>query len=792
MIFLKMTPLEIIDYARKSEANDIIDALKSDISEELFKLIFFNIKDEIKDKLLDDDLILSKIILMVKNNSKTKVLKNFSNSFILQLLSKVNEKDLALIVNALPEDKLQNIIDFINKILENKESNCNKDALCKLKEKLIMLNYNYDLYIKYGLKMKTVVDENVLIIEGKYKFPYDFLLKINDKRINKLLEIAKLTNPGESDAIIFFSIIKMYLIFGYDNVYKILQNKFTYRTEASIIRYAEANFVDLRRQFRLENQALFYSYDLATKAFEALKNKDLDFFRPYVREQDEQSFKNFIQNLEIIFQKFSTNKNEKILRNIFEQLFKTEIIEREKNLKERYIKNMLQKYNLNAKRNPIGIAELYRIFANVNISRFKLDDSGKIILDKTLNRFLLGNAKTDNDALLRLVFNKDAFGLNTTLDDVINDFSKISYMIYHNKNLSLNSILDVIDVCKAKSFNLLPNEKGMTLDTVSEIMKSLKHCTESKEELFRRARKLYVESQSKVASSIPLINGISKSDIKYNVINFDNAELLTLGINAGCCLKVGGKGEEFLNYLMKSPHGYIITLQDENNNIFICPFIRNGNGVFGNGLDPAPYDRNLSDRLLETLKEIGQNMISKSYDDEKIEFVTITDLHLEEFLKEKNLPRFKVDKYLPLDAVFYSDYHKKDKINYIVAAISSNVVHKSYEPKKLFYEERKEPFIFDSSNNDKERIEQLINSINYSSISFQHDLTETQKNRQRRNYKYLNVADFNFIIGNKDWFIGIKDFETISVVLPYDFRARNEYFKALEDIKEKYSEPMRR
>lgn len=775
----KMLPKDIIKYIKSITEEEAILLLNANLSNDKFKLVFFNLSNESKIKLLDDNDILSKIVEILKEGVKTKILKNFSDDFITKLFTKIDTEDIKYLSRALDEERLLKITENLEKISVDellKESN----------------PYKMEIYKKYNLNIKVNRVDDELFIDNQYRLPYEFVSKLNDTRIKKLIKMAKDENPNSNDSIIFVTVIKMYSIFGYDNSFKILQNKFTYRTDASIKRIAADNFVDQRRQFRIDNQHLFYSYDLATKALNALKNEDYKFFIPYCRDLTNVEIDNFINNLKVIYKEFSETGDEDKLREIFEALLKTEIIERERLLKEKYINNFYKHYTSIEKRGKIHIEELYEILEDVDIKKFKIDEKGIIIIDKALNDFLLGNTKSDNDALLRLVINKDAFGLNDTLADVINDFSRISHIIYRNNNLSLNSILDIIDVCKAKSFSLMPNEEEMTLEVISKIMKSSKHCTEPKEEIFRRIRKLYVESKSKVAASIPLVSGVSKNGIKYSFIEFGNANLFTLGIDAGCCLKVGGKGEEFLEYLVKSPHAIVITLTLETGELYICPFIRNGNAIFGNGIDPMPKDEITSHNLLEALKEACESILLNSTLDETIEFATITDLHQEEFLRKQNLKEFKVNTYLPIKASFYSDYHKKDKKTYIISSLVENPEFNPYEPKELFYETRKEPFVFDSSNGDKERIEQLINSINFTFIDYQNNLTDKQKNSMKRNYKRLNADDYNYIIGSKDWFIAINDMEVISRILPYDKRARDEYFIAFQDIREKYSDTKRR
>ena len=98
--------------------------------------------------------------------------------------------------------------------------------------------------------------------------------------------------------------------------------------------------------------------------------------------------------------------------------------------------------------------------------------------------------------------------------------------------------------------------------------------------------------------------------------------------------------------------------------------------------------------------------------------------------------------------------------------------------KDLFYQPRLRPYIFSPTHEaDQERIKIYINSIAYSSISFQKS-SELEKNRERDYYHELEIEDFLYIVGNKDWFIGItKNREVVKYCLPYDKRALIEYQK---------------
>ena len=58
---------------------------------------------------------------------------------------------------------------------------------------------------------------------------------------------------------------------------------------------------------------------------------------------------------------------------------------------------------------------LYKMLKNVSIE-LNFDEKGRVTPNKDLNKFLLGNEKQDNDCLLRLIFNKKAFAVCTSIE----------------------------------------------------------------------------------------------------------------------------------------------------------------------------------------------------------------------------------------------------------------------------------------------------------------------------------------------------------------------------------------
>lgn len=64
-------------------------------------------------------------------------------------------------------------------------------------------------------------------------------------------------------------------------------------------------------------------------------------------------------------------------------------------------------------------------------------------------------------------------------------------------------------------------------------------------------------------------------------------------------------------------------------------------------------------------------------------------------------------------------------------------------------------------------------------------ISEEEKKYLKRNYRNLDINDYIYIVGNKDWFIALKnDGKTlVNYILPYDNRAYDECRNSYEEMK---------
>ena len=156
---------------------------------------------------------------------------------------------------------------------------------------------------------------------------------------------------------------------------------------------------------------------------------------------------------------------------------------------------------------------------------------------------------------------------------------------------------------------------------------------------------------------------------------------------------------------------------------------------------------------------------------------------MKEFMENMNLESIKFDKPIPLNTKIYTDYNKENVTNYIIAKkYTNNKINYNIDNKK-FYQKRDIPYIYDKNHDeDKERIEIFINSIAYSSIEYNYSSKE-EIEFYKENFNNLNIDDYFYIIGSKDWFIAITfSYEIISYILPTDKRAIEEYKETMNYI----------
>ncbi|HIT37145.1 MAG TPA: hypothetical protein IAB59_01530 [Candidatus Onthousia faecipullorum] len=793
-----------------------INLLKNPYLDELNEVIFSSLFLQVQNmeevrELLDNKKIFHKVLTSPKNKKKRNILNIigednfpllkyiFESNYILdykeQFLDYIDSIDYEQFKNILENidlTKLNNLF-FKEYSLEELEdiigiSSVNKDISSSFFQKVKMNILNplgvlkiknekeLLLYTKFNLLINVLDEFPEITLKNGVVLPYQNILDVKEGKVNKLISLLKEKGKASEEDLLEVS-LKLYYIFGYDNARSIILDKFTNITPSAVNRIIDFNFKDHRREYRTKHQERFYHYGMENEMIDALNNNNYEFFSNLLYDVDEEKILWLRdESLKIV----TTYKDNKSLNDALKVKLLELINERESKAKEDYAKDIRDRLSFKDDK-KLSVNDLKELFEDVSLVDLLNNYNQEILL--RLREFLLGNFKDNNDCLLRLIINREALGLNNLLGKLINQYDVIESIAKKNK-LSLNSILDVIDIVKTSFFSLKPNEQDIFLSTIANIISSKEYCTfKSEEEILKEICKLHVERKNKVYASIPTIEG--KSDnFSYKVAPFDAEYLLAAGVDAKNCFRISGKGEDFFRYCLTSNQAVIMYFTNKlTNRSYICPIIRSGNGIHCNGVDPKLEEDEKDDffrAFTKAMDEIIKISSKESIDSERIEVATITNLHLEDYFRENNYLKYQLGTFIPIDFSCYTDYNKKDKENYIISKSDDYRENKYYLSKDRFYQERKEDYEFNIDKEyDKERLSIIVNSIAYSAIDYK-NIPTTRKNKEKRTFKPIDVNTFKYIVGNKDWYVAIDDqYNILANLLPYDERAKKEYIKHL-------------
>lgn len=793
-----------------------INLLKNPYLDELNEVIFSSLFLQVQNmeevrELLDNKKIFHKVLTSPKNKKKRNILNIigednfpllkyiFESNYILdykeQFLDYIDSIDYEQFKNILENidlTKLNNLF-FKEYSLEELEdiigiSSVNKDISSSFFQKVKMNILNplgvlkiknekeLLLYTKFNLLINVLDEFPEITLKNGVVLPYQNILDVKEGKVNKLISLLKEKGKASEEDLLEVS-LKLYYIFGYDNARSIILDKFTNITPSAVNRIIDFNFKDHRREYRTKHQERFYHYGMENEMIDALNNNNYEFFSNLLYDVDEEKILWLRdESLKIV----TTYKDNKSLNDALKVKLLELINERESKAKEDYTKDIRNRLSFKTNR-KLSVKDLKELFKDVSLVNLLNNYDQDIFL--RLRQFLLGNFKDNNDCLLRLIINKEALGLNNLLGKLINQYDVIESIAKKNK-LSLNSLLDVIDIVKTSFFSLKPNEQDIFLSTIANIISSKEYCTgKSEEEILKEICKLHVERKNKVYATIPTIEGES-DNYSYRVAPFDAEYLLAAGVDAKNCFRISGKGEDFFRYCLTSNQAVIMYFTNKKtNHTYICPIIRSGNGIHCNGVDPKLEEDEKDEffkAFTKAMDEIIRVSSKESIDDEKIEVATITNLHLEDYFLEKDYSKYQLETYIPIDCPCYTDYNKKDKENYIISRSDDYRENKYYVAKDKFYQARKEDYEFNIDKEyDKERLSLIVNSIAYSAIDYK-NIPTSRKNKEKRNFKTIDVNTFKYIVGNKDWYVAIDDqYNILANLLPFDERAKKDYIKHL-------------
>lgn len=748
--------------------------LKNDyILENLNESQFLKILDEVDSRVIEELLTyLESKNLNFKNNQLLNEL-----SFFRKDSSVLNRETLKEAIKKTLKVKNDILIDQFLLLVSQKQRNLFSILTIKDDNQLLLYN-NFNIIVKhpdtlFDTKFNPIVSEKAQIILKDIDDNVSKICLVNSKHIIGLIETIKLKEPNlaDNDLILKTSLL-IYSVLGYDGAKKVINDFFTFQTAEGLDRAAKLIYNKERKQFRLEHQNLFYSHMLVETVLNSMefnrKDELYDLFGYRGIEYANGIYRKYNNNISLM-----TTRDEK--KMYLNNALKEDIKKREEFLKNQFVEQFKKEHKV--KRKKITCKEIYGCFNGLDFSQVEFDEHGKVRPNLELLNFLLGNQKRKNDCLFRLFLNNQLPFSKEILIDIINQFPLIEKIVgKNNQRFSLNSLSDVMDIYRSMQYELLPNEFDLSLETLSKIVQSKEHCNLKSNEIVLEVKKLHQLQKRRYYANIPLVNGISKKGIKYKVMDFDSDRVFAIG-NKVNCFKVGAIGEPFLKYCLLNSKAVIIELYGHHSYHF-AEVLRNGNGIFINGIDPGLDDKKEERDILDALIECVQEICDESVDQEKIEFATITNLHNFGNIDSLNLPKYKMLDHPALDARFYSDYTKDEFNNYVIFSSEKSVEFNSYEPKYCYEQQRNDVFNYHNgdANTDKEDIENMINSILYTSI----DVDDIEnKNPLKQSFDEtmrLYLKDFEYVVGNKDWFYGKhREKGIIMKILPFDPRANLEW-----------------
>ena len=788
--------VDLIQYYRNMDEETFLKLIQNVngllfLSDDEFRLLFLNVNSSFKMMILDELLLYERVLNLPRNRMRKSILdlvdddiKNYifshhnlfcSDSSFDKVCEYFRGASCEVVSQFLDYDVLKSCIFFHDDVvsLVKKKFLIDYEMEMELVKALSCGNFSpvslfsiqniYELfiYLKFHILVRVDDYQNGFIVMNGKEIEYDFLKKIYKKHIISLLDMGNKIRDGEANSVLFVTVIKLYLIFGYDNSKKVLEQFFTYATPSSIKRASLDLICDERRNYRILNQSQYYFYGMESLFEEALLMDDVFYFKEFCGMDDEYCL-SFMKRVK----KRLVGKSDVAKEEIIKSIILEEVQKREKRYEEGRMIEVKKDYQDISRKKDVSIGDLYSIFSSVSFS-YQLTRDGKLLPDKVLSSVLLGNCKRDNDCLLRLVLNREALGLNDELSFIITHFDEIKRIIDKDSYLSLYSVLDIIDVSKVFLYHLKPNELDISLDTLSKIIHFRKFYSEDIHDILMRVMEVHQLRKFKISCAIPFLKGMSH-DVFYQVMLPSDERLLACGAVGDSCFKIGGPGEDFFKYCLTSSLGFILYLSYQGV-VYVLPCSVNGNMVNINSIDPKIRDESIFKNIIGCLMDFGQDVILNT---KLIDIVTITNFNHDIFMKDSGMESISIDGVIPIGTDFYTDYNKKDIIEYVLCKRESFSDIKYFDNDERFFVVRSQPYVFSSFHEeDAERIEILLNQIAYSYIDYM-DIDSFNKEEKKKNYQYLSIRDFVCVVGNVDWFVGItKSNEIIECILPYDYRA---------------------
>ncbi len=726
----------------------------------------------------------------LQNKEIFDVIMNSNKSIDLFLMTLLNNKSTLLKV-ILESNYINSytpiIYKFIKSLSEEKYNKLKKEYCLdfislddvNIKEKILEEKLNNEIvryiYDTYGLICSGEIKNNSFSFTNGFNIEIENIKSIKISHLKKIISALQEKSENTNDNKLFEVAIKLYLVFGFDISKKIIDDKFSHLTKDSITRIAKFTFKYNRDEFRLHNSKCFYYHGLEFEVLKTLTNNyDNTVLENILCTKNETKIQEYKKKLTQFIMQFETKEDfEENLKSYVQQT----IHNREDIYKKMYYDEIKEEFNSQSRidSNKITTATLYSLLKTIDLDKvintYKQDENLKELLIKTL----FGNLKVDNDCIFRLIYNNQALGLNNNLAYIINYFQRFK-TISTKSELSLNSIIDIMDMIKIGFLKLKPNEKDIKLSTLTKIVNSNAFIIDTSKNRLQETLKLHHQRKQKYSSSIPFVKG-TVDENKYYIAPYDAEYLLAAGIDGENCFKIGGLGEEFFKVCLTNHNAALLYIEIKNKK-FIIPIIRSGNAINMNGIDPKP-DENQLEEIKKILLEFTNKVFEVSKQTEPLyplQIATISDLNalgkfkqFEEYQNAQNI--------LPHEEGIHTDYTSSKFKHFIINKSNEYKKNLFYESKTIYMQPREEIYEYKEKIKDNyKNINIIINSIYY-----------TFENQNGGNYTNIDIRNYSYIVGNKDWFIIKDDNHNIKACcLENDPRAIEEYKKAFNKLLNSY------
>ncbi|MDE6141233.1 MAG: hypothetical protein K2G03_01380 [Bacilli bacterium] len=356
--------------------------------------------------------------------------------------------------------------------------------------------------------------------------------------------------------------------------------------------------------------------------------------------------------------------------------------------------------------------------------------------------------------------------------NIYNNFKRFQTAI--GNRIHLNKLLPLLE---KNPFLLLPSEYKLSNNIIDNVIKSYKYYnanqsleTDEKKCILEACNFYHSFLEKRLTSSIPRVYGITEDHYSYEVLKLDDPLIMTLGYETGCCFRLNGESKEFLKYCSESPHGRVILIKNDKDEICgMIPIIRNGNVINGNSIEKNSKGSNF--KIYSALKLAFESILAMSayYEEKPIIACLVTNLHSNCF----SHTQIKNNIYPIRDTDFYTNY---ENTTYIVSSnphVSENNFQ-FYTPEAIYYDERPNILVHHcniKNNPHKQEIDNRIKSILY----------KLHKDTQ------IITPYTKYIVCSEDWFIKY-DWNGISgECLDKDPRATEEYNVVKSYLKKRFS-----